>query len=387
MNLRPLSLRGRPRCLSYPTGGATNQEGGQDMGSSNGRRHFSRLAMGAVMAVALAAVSVGPSSSSAADEMFFKGKTIRIVVAFSVGGGFDLYSRTIGRHMGRHIPGNPRFLVQNRTGAGGLISANYVYRKAKPDGLTIGNFPGNLFWARLYGQKGVQFVSSKYEFIGVPESTISVCTFTKASGITDTTKLMSSPRTVKVSASGPGAATGQTPKLLRAALGLPIKVIEGYRGAPGMLLAAEKGETDGVCGLSWTAVSATWGARFKSGDSVPVLQLSPKPHSALPDVPLAISLAKTEEARLLIETGIHGPAALTRIYALPPGTPPARVETLRTAFLKTMRDPQFLADAKKTRLYIDPSGGEEVLKVVKSLDALSPEVVRKLKGILFPKRK
>ena len=329
----------------------------------------------------------GPSGSASAEDTFFKGKTIRIVVAFSVGGGFDLYSRAIGRHMGRHVPGNPTFLIQNMTGAGGLISANYVYRKAKPDGLTMGNFPGGLFWARLYGQKGVQFVSSKYEFIGVPESTISVCAFTKASGITDITKFMNSPRTVKLSASGPGAATGQTPKLLRAALGLPIKVIEGYRGAPGMLLAAEKGETDGVCGLSWTAVSATWGAKFKSGDAVPVLQLSPKPHSALPDVPLAISLAKTDEARRLIKTGIHDPAALTRIYALPPGTPPERVKILRTAFMKTMRDPQFLADAKKTRLYIDPSGGEEVLKVVKSLDALSPEVVQKLKGILFPERK
>ena len=100
----------------------------------------------------------GPSSSLAAEDMFFKDKTIRIVVAYSVGGGFDIYSRTIGRHMGRYIPGNPRFLVQNMTGAGGLISANYMYRKAKPDGLTIGNFPGSLFWARLYGQKGIQFV-------------------------------------------------------------------------------------------------------------------------------------------------------------------------------------------------------------------------------------
>lgn len=356
------------------------------MGNSIRRKRVSRLTICAVMAVALAAVSVGPSSSSAADDMFFKGKIIRIVVAFSVGGGFDLYSRAIGRHMGRYIPGNPTFLIQNMTGAGGLISANYVYRKAKPDGLTMGNFPGGLFWARLYGQKGIQFVSSQYEFIGVPETTISVCAFTKASGITDITKFMNSPRPVKLSASGPGSATGQSPKLLRAALGLPIKLIEGYRGAPGMLLAAEKGEVDGVCGLSWTALTATWGAKFKSGDAVPVLQLSPKPHSALPDVPLAIGLAKTDEARLLIETGIHDPAKLTRIYALPPGTPPERVEILRTAFMKTMRDPEFLADAKKTRLYIDPSGGAEVLKVVKSLDALSPEVVQKLKEILFPKK-
>ncbi len=334
-----------------------------------------------------AAALGAPSAGSAADDMFFKGKTIRIVVAFSVGGGFDLYSRTIGRYMGRYIPGNPRFLVQNRTGAGGLISANYVYRKAKPDGLTIGNFPGSLFWARLYGQKGIQFVSSKYEFLGVPESTISICAFTKSSGITDMTKWMNSPRPVKLSGTGPGNSTNDGPRLLNAALGLPIKLIEGYGGAPGMLLAAEKGEVDGICGLSWTALTATWGAKFKSGDAVPVVQMSPKSHPELQHVPLDISFAKTDEARLLIKAGIHDPARLTRIYALPPGTPPERVKMLRTAFMKTMRDPDFLADAKKTRLNIDPSDGAEVQKVVDSLDALPPEMVQKLKDILFPKRK
>ena len=328
----------------------------------------------------------GPSSSPAAEDMFFKDKTIRIVVAFSVGGGFDIYSRAIGQHMGRYIPGNPRFLVQNMTGAGGLISANYLYRKAKPDGLTIGNFPGSLFWARLYGQRGIQFVSGKYEFLGVPESTISVCAFTKASGITDMTKWMNSPTPVKLSGTGPGNSTNDGPRLLRAAIGLPIKLIEGYGGAPGMLLAADRGEVDGICGLSWTALTATWGAKFKSGDAVAVVQMSPKSHPELTHVPLDISFAKTEEARLLIRAGIHDPARLTRIYALPPGTPPERVKTLRTAFMKTMRDPQFLKDAKRSRLNIDPSDGAEVQKVVESLDALPPEVVQKLKGILFPKK-
>ena len=328
----------------------------------------------------------GPSSSLAAEDMFFKDKTIRIVVAFSVGGGFDIYSRTIGRHMGRYIPGNPRFLVQNMTGAGGLISANYMYRKAKPDGLTIGNFPGSLFWARLYGQKGIQFVSGKYEFLGVPESTIAVCAFTKASGITDMTKWMNSPTPVKLSGTGPGNATNDGPRVLQAALGLPIKLIEGYGGAPGMLLAADRGEVDGICGLSWTALTATWGAKLKSGDAVTVVQMSPESHPALTHVPLDISFAKTAEARLLIKAGIHDPAKLTRIYALPPGTPPERVKMLRTAFMKTMRDPQFLEDAKRSRLNIDPSDGAEVQKVVESLDALPPEMVQKLKGILFPKK-
>jgi len=331
------------------------------------------------------ALSVGASRSSAAEDMFFKGKTIRIVVAFSAGGGFDLYSRGIARHMGRYIPGNPRFLVQNMTGAGGLISANYMYVKAKPDGLTIGNFPGSLFWHRLLGAKGIKFVSNKFEFIGVPESTIGVCAFTTASGITDMNKWINSPTPVKLAGTGPGNSTDDGPRLLQAALGLPIKLIQGYSGAAEMLLAAERGEVAGSCGLSWTAMSNNWGGKIKAGGAAVVLQMSPKGHPQLPGVPLDISFAKTEEARLLIKAGIHDPARLTRIYALPPGTPKARVEMLRTAFMKTMRDPQFLEEAKRTRLNIDPSDGAEVQKVVDSLDTLPPEVLKKLKEILSGK--
>ena len=148
-----------------------------------------------------------------------------------------------------------------------------------------------------------------------------------------------------------------------------------------MLLAADKGEVDGICGLSWTALTATWGAKFKSGDAVPVLQMSPKKHSALPDVPLAISAwpRPTRRGFSSRRVSMIPPRSLAFTRCLRARRRSAW-RVLRTAFMKTMRDPQFLADAKKTRLYIDPSPGEEVLKVVKSLDALSPEVVQKLKG-------
>ena len=156
----------------------------------------------------------GPSNGSAAEDMFFKGKTIRIVVAFSVGGGFDLYSRAIGRHMGRYIPGNPSFLVQNRTGAGGLISANYVYRKAKPDGLTIGNFPGKPLLGPSLRAEGnpVRFqqvrVSSEsrnrpFPFVPSPRRAAS----------RTSTKWMNSPRPVKLSGTGPGNSTNDGPQI------------------------------------------------------------------------------------------------------------------------------------------------------------------------------
>lgn len=352
-----------------------------------GYRSLQRRILLILCSLAVGATALGvQSASSAADDTFFKGKTIRIVVAFSAGGGFDLYTRAIGRHMGRFIPGNPRFLVQNMTGAGGLISANYMYKKAKPNGLTIGTFPGSLFWAKLFGQRGIQFVPGEYEFLGIPESTISVCSFTTASGITDMEKWLNSPKPVKLAGTGPGNSTTDGPRLLEAALGVPIKLIEGYTGAAGMLLAAERGEVDGTCGLSWTAMSSNWESNFKSGRAAVVLQMSGKKHAQLPNVPLDISFAKTEEARLLIKAGIHDPAKIMRIYALPPGTPKGHVKTLRTAFMKTMRDPQFLEDAKRTRLNIDPSDGIEVQKVVDSLDALSPKVVQKLKSIVLPKK-
>jgi tripartite-type tricarboxylate transporter receptor subunit TctC len=321
-------------------------------------------------------------SRVAAQDSFYNGKTVRIIVGFAAGGGFDTYTRLIGRHIGKYIPGNPTFLVENMPGAGSLVSANHMYRVAKPDGLTIGNFSGGLFVGQILGRPGIEFDSAKFEYIGVPVKFISVCAFTKASGITSMEKWMASKTPVKVGGAAPGDPTDDHPRILKTALGLPIQVVSGYKGTAAVRLAAEAGELAGACGWGWDSVKATWTRAIESGDALVVLQLLPKPYPDLPKVPLAIHYAKTEEARQLIDVGIHSINALTRPYVLPPGTPKDRVEILRKAFAETMKDSEFLADANKSKLDIDPLTGKELARLVSELSKLTPAVVAKLKEAL-----
>jgi hypothetical protein len=186
------------------------------------------------------------SAAQATTHEFYKGKTIRVIVSATAGGGFDTYSRAIARHMGKHIPGHPSLMVENMTGAGGFIAANYVYKVAKSDGLTIGNFAGGLIWQQLLGSPGVEFDARKFEYVGVPVQDHVACAFTKASGITRMETWMAAKTPVKLGATGPGTNTYDTPKVLTAALGLPIQVVAGYRGTTEIRLAADGGELAGA---------------------------------------------------------------------------------------------------------------------------------------------
>lgn len=317
--------------------------------------------------------------SATAQESFYKGKTLRIVVATAAGGGFDAYTRVIARHMGKHIPGNPAIIVENMAGAGHRIGANHVYRVAKPDGLTLGHFQGGLFLSQVLGEKGIEFDALKYEFIGAPVKDNRACALTKASGITSMEKWMAAKTPVKVGGIG-GGATDEIPKMLKTTLGLPVQLVSGYKGTAAIRLAAESGELAGGC-WTWDSIRATWTKAIQSGEAVVVLQILPKPHPELPNVPLAINYAKSEESRQLIQVGIQDPSEYYRPYVLPPGTPKERVQILRGAFMDTMKDPEFLADANKSKLDVEPVGAEELERTVAGLFKLNPALVAKLKGI------
>lgn len=327
-------------------------------------------------------LSTALSAPAVAQEDFYRGKTLRIVVGFSAGGGFDVYSRAISRHIGRHIPGNPTVLVENMTGAGSLVAANHIFRAAKPDGLSVGNFNGGLFVQQLLGWPGIEFDAAQFEHVGVPVKDKAVCVMTKASGITALDKWMASKTPLKLGATGPGSATHNIPLILKEAVNLPIQLVSGYKGIADVRLAAEGGELAGVCGWTWDSLKATWTRALDSGDAIVVLQTVPQPISELAKVPVAISLAKTDDARQLIQTGIHDVADLTYSYVLPPRTPKERVDILRRAFMSTMKDPEFLADTKKSRLGIDPMTGEELERTIGRLFKTAPGVVAKLKEVL-----
>ena len=315
-----------------------------------------------------------------AQDSFYKGKSIRIVVAASAGGGFDAYTRTLARYLGKHIPGNPAIVVENMTGAGHLIGANHVYKLAKPDGLTLGHFQGGLFLHQLFGRPGIEFDARKFEFIGAPVTDNRACAFTQASGITSLEKWQASKNPVKLGGIG-GGAPDDIARMLAATTSLPIQLVAGYKGTAEIRLAAESGELAGGC-WTWDSIRATWSKAIDSGSAVVVLQILPKPHLELPNVPLAINLAKSEEARQLIQVGIQEPSDYYRPYVLPPGTPKERVEILRKAFQETLKDPDLLADAKKARLDIEPVSGQEMEKMVNTLFKLNPRLIAKLKEIL-----
>jgi tripartite-type tricarboxylate transporter receptor subunit TctC len=334
-----------------------------------------------VLFAAIAALSLAPSAAGAAEQEYFKGKTVRFVVGYAAGGGFDVYARTIARHLGKHLPGNPTVIVENMTGAGSRVAAQHVYKVAKPDGLTIGNFTSGLLLQQLLGAPGSEFDGQKMEYIGVGARYVPVVFFTKASGITSMDKWFAAGAPPKLGGTAPGSSTDDVPKILRATLGLPLRVISGYKGFPDVRIAAEGGELDGAC-FGWDTLKSSLQKALQSGGAFPVLQTVAEPHRDLAKVPLAISYAKTEEARHLIQVGIHDLNDILRLYAVSPGTPKEVVQAMRRAFAETMKDPEFVKEAQKAKLDVDPINGEEVGKTVKRIFQQSPSTIAKLKEIL-----
>lgn len=319
--------------------------------------------------------------SVSAQESFFKGKTIRIIVGFSAGGGYDLYARTIARHIGKHIPGNPVLVVENMAGAGSLVSANHLYKAAKPDGLTIGHFIGGLFIQQVLGKPGIEFDARKFEYIGVPTQDHYATGLSRESGIASVEQWLAAKTPIKFGGIAPGTATSDIPRLLVATLGLPIQVVDGYKGTSQVRLAFNSGEIHGV-NNGWESTRSTWKTEVQSGKLVILLQHVPKRHPELAHVPLDIELAKTEEARKLLRVGAHSLGPTARPFVLPPGTPKDRVQLLRKAFMATMRDPEFVAETQKANLDITPADGAELEQNIRGIFDLEPELAKKLKDIL-----
>jgi len=317
-----------------------------------------------------------------AQESFYKGKTIRMIVGTSAGGGFDTYTRTIARHFGKHVPGQPNIVVENMPGAGHLIAANHMYNVAKPDGLTVGHFHGGWFLYQLFKNPGIQFDATKFEFIGSPIRESRACALTRASGITSVEKWLTAKTPVKLGGIG-GGAPDDMARMLAATTALPIQLVAGYKGTSEIRLAAESGELAGGC-WTWDSIRSTWSKAIQSGEAVVVLQALSKPHPELPNVPLAQSLAKTEEARQLLQAGVQDPADFYRPYVAPPRTPKASVMILRQAFDATMKDGEFILDAQKAKLDIDPITGAEMERLVGGIFKLNPALAAKLKSILNP---
>jgi tripartite-type tricarboxylate transporter receptor subunit TctC len=317
----------------------------------------------AVLALAPAVFSPSPSYAQSPAE-FYKGRNVDLYIGYSAGGAYDLYARVIARHLGKHIPGNPTIVPRNMEGAGSLRLTNWLYNVAPKDGTAIGTIGRGTAFDPLLGSRGAQFQADKFTWIGSANNEVSICVAWKTSGITKLEDTLS--KELIVGGTGQAADTDQFPRILNGVLGTKFKIVTGYAGGNDVTLALERGEVKGRCGWSWSSVLATQKRWIDDKSIIILAQLSLSKHPDLPDVPLVMDFAKTEDQQQIFRL-IFARQVIGRPFLAPPGVPKDRAEALRAAFMDTMKDPEFLADAEKSQLEINPVSGADVEKLIKEI--------------------
>ncbi len=335
--------------------------------------------IGIALAIAAAVTASAASAQSVGD--FYKGKTVEMRIGYSPGGGYDTYARLVAAHIGKHIPGNPTVVPMNEPGAGSLKLANELFQTAPQDGTVMGVIARAAPFDPLFGNDAAKFDGLKFNYIGSANNEVSVCVAWAGTGIKTLDDLKT--KELIVGGTGPTADTEQFPTVLNAVFGTKIKIIGGYPGGNDVNLAMERGEVTGRCGWSWSSVISTRPDWITDKTINILVQLSTAKHPDLPDVPLVMDLAKTDKEKAMLRL-VFARQALGRPFVAPPNIPADRVKALRDAFMATMSDPEFLADAKKADLEITPVSGEEVAQLVADAYTAPADVVDPIKKILFP---
>jgi tripartite-type tricarboxylate transporter receptor subunit TctC len=327
------------------------------------------------------AVTLATTGLSQADDVadFYRGKTVELYIGYSTGGGYDIYARMLARHMGRFIPGNPTLVPKNMEGAGSLRLANWLVNAAPRDGTVLATIGRGTSFDPILGQPGAQFKGTDFNWLGSMNNEVSICAAWHTSGISRFEDLLS--HELLVGAVSNNDDTGQFSKVLNSVFGTKLKIVAGYPGGNDIVLAMERGEVQGRCGWSWSSVLAAHASWWKEKKINILLQFALAKHADLPDVPLITDLAKNEDQRQMLRL-IFARQVMGRPFLAPPGVPQERVEALRAAFMATMADKEFLADAKKARLEIAPVSGDKVQALVKQTYATPMKVAQQAAAAL-----
>jgi tripartite-type tricarboxylate transporter receptor subunit TctC len=325
-------------------------------------------------------------SSAAAQTSFFEGKTITLIAGTTAGSQYDAHARLIAQHWGKHIPGNPGFVVQNMPGAGSLIAANHLYNVAKPDGLTITSIIPSIYFNQLAGRNEVKFDFPKFGWIGSVDYSNNVLYMrsdTRFKSIHDVRHVQQAP---KCTATGAGTVGHYMPKLLNETIGTKFEIILGYPGGPEMDLAVEKGEAQcrAFTHAAWFSGEPyrTW---HKKNFVHLLIQTGSKRDERLAQVPTLNELMdemKTDDTGRRLATVVLASGELGRPYLLPPATPPDRLKALRESFMKLVADAEFLADVKRRNLEAKPSTGEALEQLAREVIAQPPEVIERVKRLM-----
>ena len=336
-----------------------------------------RAALPALMASLLTTAAVG-AETSVAD--FYKNKNLDVYIGFSVGGVYDVNARLLSRFMGRHIPGHPTFVPRQMTGAGSLTLANWLYQAAPKDGSTIGTFARGIAFNPLIGQPAGVIEATKFNWLGSTNDEVSVCAARRESGITTFAQVFE--RELVIGSTGSAGDDDQFPKIVNGVLGTKFRTVRGFPGGNEIKLAMERGEVSGRCGWSWSSVKATEAEWLREKKISIILQLALRKHPDLPDTPLVVDHAKTDEARQIFKV-TFARQVLAWPFVAPPGLPAERVGALRKAFDETMQDKDYLAEAEKLSLEITPVSGERIQSLIEDVyRTTSPEISAKIGALL-----
>ena len=337
----------------------------------------SRVLVG--LAAALAVSSFCPREASAQTiEDHFRGKTIRLIWPGAPGGDRGLYAFPFMKYFGRHIPGNPNVVPAFMPGAGGAIAVNYAFSVAPRDGLTIATPLAPVVIAQATGSKSVKYDVSKMNWIGRIADATRVLFVTAKSGVKSTDDLKK--RDVIVGSTGRASETFINPAVMNQLLGTKFKIVTGYKAQPEVNMAPQRGETHGAFS-TWNNVSNIQAAALKTGDIRIIVQIAPKRHSDLKDVPLLLDLADNDEARAVIQF-MTSSSQMGQSYVAPPGVPPHILAVLRKAFDATMKDPDFIAELKRGKIEFNPIGGEQLTEIVASTMKMPRSVVARYQAAI-----
>jgi tripartite-type tricarboxylate transporter receptor subunit TctC len=335
-----------------------------------------RWAVGGLCAALLAM----PAAQAQTVADFYKGRTITITVGYAAGGGYDIYARALVRHIGRHLPGNPNFIVQNITGAGSVNAANHLYNVAAKDGTVMSTFGRGLAMEPLIGTARVQYDATKFTWIGSGANEVSLCSTWHTSPVKTWQDALKTSFTL--AGEGAGSDPDSFSAMIRNLFGIKLRLVTGYQGTSDTILAMERGEVDGRCGTSWSSLKSIRPQWIKENRLNHLAYMSEIKAPELPNIPLVSDFANARQkqiVRLVLSRQTMG-----RPFAAPPGIPADRRQALRRAFDATLKDSAFLAEAEKLKMDVSPVTGEDIDKLIAELYATPKDIVEETRAAIKP---
>ncbi len=328
-------------------------------------------------------------SSVANADNFYEGKTLRMLVFGAAGGGYDTYTRMIARHIPKYIPGSPNTVVENMTGAGGLILANYLYKRAEPDGLAIGTFNNSLIVQNALGDPNIRLDFRKYGWIGAPSVGAPMCMVMGFTGLKTLEDVLNYKKPLKVGATRAGSTGHDLPLIMNKTMGTNFKVITGYSGTATTRVALQKRELEAFCS-QWESMRVTARAMLDAeGDEKLIPFIINERNWEDPEVKTLPTFKETikDPKKYAIYEGWAFQMDFQRAFAAPPGTPKDRIEILRKAWMEPLKDPELLKEAEKSRLVVTPVSGEKVEQLVNEILKMPPDVKKSLSFLVRKPRK